>query len=65
MKQREHIKNTCEMLYFLKGDVTATIATNGIRHLTLESDTLNCVEFTTLRRAISYLEFRGYDIVIF
>lgn len=52
--------NFCEVLNFSRGDNRATIATNGVRHVTQEIE--NIKEHKTLTAAISYLEAKGYDI---
>lgn len=49
-----------EVLTFKNQDLVATIATDGIRHAAQIIE--NCVEFTTLSRAIAYLEARGFRI---
>lgn len=49
-----------EVLSFVRGDNLATIATSGTRHVSQE---FQCVkEHTSLARAISYLEAKGYVI---
>lgn len=54
--------NPCEVLTFSKGDNLATIATDGERHVTEEIRL--CKEHATLSKAISYLEAKGYRILI-
>lgn len=49
-----------EVLTFAKGRLTATIATDGVRHVTQERE--RCIEHKTLRRAIAHLAYRGYKI---
>jgi len=49
-----------EVLTFTNQDLLATIATDGTRHVVQIID--NLVEFTTLTKAIAYLEARGYSI---
>lgn len=51
-----------EVLSFVRGDNLATIATSGTRHVSQE---FQCVkEHTSLTKAISYLEAKGYDILM-
>lgn len=54
-------KFAVEGLTFVRGDDKATIATNGLRHITQEVTTI-VKEHETLTRAIAYLEARGYSI---
>lgn len=49
-----------EVLSFRRGDNLATIATDGIRHVSQEFE--NIREHDTLPRAIAYLEAKGYRI---
>lgn len=49
-----------EVLSFVKGDNLATIATNGLRHVSQEFELVK--EHTTLTKAIVYLEAKGYTI---
>ena len=49
-----------EVLSFVRGDNLATIATNGMRHVSQEFEVVK--EHTTLKRAIAYLEGKGYVI---
>lgn len=49
-----------EVLTFTNQDLLATIATDGTRHVVQIID--NLVEFTSLSKAIAYLEARGYSI---
>lgn len=51
----------CEVLSFRKGDNLATIATNGVRHVSEEFRLYK--EHATLGAAISYLEAKGYEII--
>jgi hypothetical protein len=51
-----------EVLSFRRGDNLATVATNGIRNVTQEFELVK--EHTTLAAAISYLEAKGYSILI-
>lgn len=51
-----------EVLTFKKGDLVATIATNGVRHVLQVGDM--CVEHGTLKKAIAYLCSRGYVLSI-
>lgn len=49
-----------EVLSFTRGDNLATIATNGMRHVSQEFE---CVkEHSSLKSAIAYLESKGYKI---
>lgn len=49
-----------EVLSFVRGDNLATIATNGLRHVSQEFE---CVkEHSSLKTAIAYLESKGYKI---
>lgn len=49
-----------EVLSFVRGDNLATVATSGSRHVSQE---FQCVkEHTSLTKAISYLEAKGYTI---
>lgn len=59
MSNRE---NLTEVLSFARGDNLATIATNGRRHVSQEFELVQ--EHNSLRAAISYLEAKGYNIVI-
>ena len=49
-----------EVLKFRNGDNVATIATNGIMHVTKEYELLK--EHGTLHHAIGYLEAKGFSI---
>lgn len=49
-----------EVLSFRRGDNLATIATDGRRHVSQEIEL--CREHGTLRKAIAYLESKGYEI---
>lgn len=49
-----------EVLSFVHGDNLATIATNGMRHVSQEFEVVK--EHPTLNRAIAYLEGKGYVI---
>ena len=49
-----------EVLSFRRGDNLATIATDGNRHVSQEFEL--CKEHTSLARAISYLEAKGYSV---
>lgn len=53
-----------ELLFFMKGDREATIATDGLRSVTQENMATGPLtkDFATLPRAIAYLEARGYSI---
>lgn len=51
-----------EVLTFRNGDNLATIATDGVRHVSEEIRL--CKEHSTLSAAISYLEAKGYRILI-
>lgn len=51
----------CEVLSFRRGDNLATVATDGVRHVTEEIRL--CKEHDTLSAAISYLEAKGYQII--
>ena len=51
-----------EILRFRRGDNLATIATDGVRHVSEEIQ--NIKEHKTLTAAISYLEAKGYCIRI-
>lgn len=59
MSNRE---NLTEVLSFARGDNLATIATNGRRHVSQEFELVQ--EHKSLEAAISYLEAKGYNIVI-
>lgn len=59
MRTSEH---PVEVLSFRRGDNLATIATNGTRHVSQEFEL--CKEHATLSKAISYLEAKGYGILI-
>lgn len=48
------------VLSFTHGDNTATIATDGNRHVAQEFELIT--EHATLSKAIAYLEAKGYDI---
>jgi len=50
-----------EVLSFRRGDDIATIASNGVRHITQEVATV-VLEHETLKNAIAYLEAHGYSI---
>lgn len=53
-----------ELLFFMKGDREATIATDGLRNVTQENTATGPLtkDFATLPRAIAYLEAHGYSI---
>lgn len=59
MKQSEHL---VEVLSFKRGDNLATIATDGVRHVTQEFEL--CKEHGRLATAIAYLEGKGYGILM-
>lgn len=59
MSNEQHL---VEVLSFRRGDNLATIATNGLRHVSQEFEL--CKEHTSLARAISYLEAKGYSVDI-
>lgn len=50
-----------EVISFVRGDNLATIASDGARHVTQEFSL--CKEFSTLKKAIAYLEAKGFQIV--
>lgn len=56
------IQNEVEVLSFRNGDNLATIATDGTRHVSQEFELSK--EHATLLKAISYLEAKGYGILI-
>ena len=49
-----------EVLSFTRGDNLATIATNGMRHVSQEFECIK--EHPSLTSAIAYLEHKGYKI---
>lgn len=49
-----------EVLSFVRGDNLATIATNGMRHVSQEFECIK--EHSSLTSAIAYLEHKGYKI---
>lgn len=51
-----------EVLSFGRGDNLATIATDGRRHVSQEIELVK--EHKSLSAAISYLEAKGYNIMI-
>lgn len=53
---------SAEVLSFRRGDNLATVATNGIRNVTQEFELVK--EHQSLAAAISYLEAKGYSILI-
>lgn len=55
-------KHLVEVLSFVRGDNLATIATDGVRHVTQEFEL--CKEHGRLATAIAYLEGKGYNIQI-
>lgn len=57
MNEREH---QVEVLSFRNGDSRATIATDGVRHVSQVNETAR--EHATLRAAISYLCSQGFVI---
>ena len=59
MAQKEHL---VEVLSFRRGDNLATIATDGVRHVTQEFELIR--EHGRLASAIAYLEGKGYEILI-
>ena len=59
MAQNEHL---VEVLSFRRGDNLATIATDGVRHVTQEFELIR--EHGRLASAIAYLEGKGYEILI-
>ena len=59
MKTNEHL---VEVICFVRGDNLASIATNGVRHVTQEYELLK--EHATLSKAISYLYTKGYGILM-
>lgn len=56
------VENPVEVLSFRNGDNLATIATDGTRHVSQEFELSK--EHATLSKAISYLEAKGYGILI-
>ena len=59
MKTNENLHQV-EVLSFVKGDNLATIATDGVRHVSQEFELAK--EHASLVRAISYLCAKGYVI---
>lgn len=59
MRTGEHL---VEVLSFRRGDNLATIATDGKRHVSQELELSK--EHATLSKAISYLEAKGYGILM-
>lgn len=59
MEKNQHL---VEVLSFRRGDNLATIATDGVRHVTQEFEL--CMEHGRLATAIAYLEGKGYEIQI-
>ena len=59
MEKNQHL---VEVLSFRRGDNLATIATDGVRHVTQEFEL--CMEHGRLATAIAYLEGKGYEILI-
>ena len=64
---KEHIdmekstkRTDTEVMTFRRGDNVATIATNGIMHVSQEFELLK--EHQSLHGAIAYLEAKGYEI---
>ena len=55
-------ENKVEVLSFRNGDKLATIVTDGNVHRSFEWE--QSKGHSTLKRAISYLESRGYEIMI-
>ena len=49
-----------EVISFVRGDNLATIATNGMRHVSQEFECIK--EHSSLTSAIAYLEHKGYKI---
>lgn len=56
------IQNEVEVLSFRNGDNLATIATDGARFVSQEFELT--LEHATLSKAISYLEAKGYGILM-
>lgn len=59
MGKNQHL---VEVLSFQRGDNLATIATDGVRHVTQEFEL--CKEHGRLATAIAYLEAKGYQLLI-
>lgn len=59
MEKNHHL---VEVLSFRRGDNLATIATDGVRHVTQEFEL--CKEHGRLATAIAYLEGKGYEIQV-
>lgn len=59
MEKNDHL---VEVLSFQRGDNLATIATNGARNVSQEFELTK--EHRSLAAAISYLEAKGYKILI-
>ena len=57
MSKNDHL---VEVLSFVNGDITATIATDGKRHVS--QIIAQAKEHRTLSAAISYLEAQGFSI---
>lgn len=51
-----------EVLSFCRNENLATIVTDGVRHVSYEFEL--CKEHATLLKAISYLETKGYGILM-
>lgn len=58
-KQQENTDRQVEVLNFVRGDSTATIATTDNQVVTQETETK---KHPSLARAIAYLEAKGYVI---
>lgn len=56
------VEHPVEVLSFRNGDNLATIATDGTKHVSQEFAL--CKEHATLSKAISYLEAKGYGILM-
>lgn len=56
------VEHPVEVLSFRHGDNLATIATDGTRHVSQELELSK--DHATLAKAISYLEAKGYCILI-
>lgn len=56
------VEHPVEVMSFRRGDNLATIATDGVKHVSQELEL--CKEHATLSKAISYLESKGYGILM-
>lgn len=57
---KKDLGHPVEVMSFTRGDNLATIATDGIRHVSQEIELVK--EHPSLHKAVAYLEAKGYSV---